>query len=143
MKKFNFAEKATIKNNAKGIAFYQAKVEKLDEQIQNLEKEKESYNRIMAEYEDMVVRMTGFKPLDLVEPVMRNNQKVWTFKFPNTIIPVPTTPVETDDTTEEAPIDVTEAEEAEAYDGEYSPNSEAVPDTNDTDEENIEPDPFL
>ena len=140
MKKFNFAEKATIKNNAKGIAFYQAKVEKLDEQIQNLEKEKESYNRIIAEYEDMVVRMTGFKPLDLVEPVMRNNQKVWTFKFPNTIIPTPTEP---DDTTEEVPVDIIETKEVEACDGEYSPDFEAIPDTDDIDEENIEPDPFL
>lgn len=89
-KTFNSFEKATIKTAAKAVAHYQAKKDKIVDQIVALQAQMEQLNEEIKVYEDSVMNITGgFRPLQLCEKVSRGSgaQSDWVFKYPNTIIP--------------------------------------------------------
>ena len=87
-KTFNAFEKATVKNSAKAVAYYQAKNETIDKKIKELEAEKEMNNAYIEQYSAPVRELTGgYDPLELCEKVSRGSQNDWVFKYPTTIVP--------------------------------------------------------
>ena len=88
-KTFDSFQKSTIKNAAKAVAHFQARIDKLDEQISSLEAQKAELVTQVETYNDAVKNLTGgFTPLELCEKVARNGgSNEWVFKYPTTIIP--------------------------------------------------------
>ena len=124
-KTFDSFQKATIKNAAKAVAHFQARKEKIDEQIAVLEKQKEALDAEIANYEKAVADITGgYTPLELCEKVSSGNggQNDWVFKYPTTIVPVPVT------SQEQTPTDSQEAQ----------PETPEVPETSENPENNAQ-----
>lgn len=134
-KTFNTFEKAAIKNAAKAVSHYLAKKDKIDAQIVLLAKQKEALDAEIKVYEDSVASITnGYKPLDLVERVVRTDgsQGDWVFKYKD-ILP-PTNVTESDTELEplpeviEIPTDTEEEkEEEEEEKEEEKESSESLP----------------
>lgn len=87
-KTFDSFQKSTIKNAAKAVAHFQAKKDKLEEQIKQLQVQQIDLDTEISSYENAVVTITGgYKPLELCEKVSRGSQNDWVFKYPDTILP--------------------------------------------------------
>lgn len=98
-KTFNTFEKAAIKNAAKAVSHYLAKKDKIDAQIVLLAKQKEALDAEIKVYEDSVASITnGYKPLDLVERVVRTDgsQGDWVFKYKDILSPTNVTESDTE-----------------------------------------------
>lgn len=87
-KTFDSFQKSTIKNAAKAVAHFQAKKDKLEEQIKQLQVQQIDLDAEISSYENAVMTITGgYKPLELCEKVSRGSQNDWVFKYPDTILP--------------------------------------------------------
>lgn len=89
-KTFDSFQKSTIKNAAKAVAHFQARKDKLDEQIAGLQAQSAELNEQIETYNKAVTDLTGgYTPLELCEKVARNGgSNEWVFKYPETIIPI-------------------------------------------------------
>lgn len=145
---FDSFQKSTIKNAAKAVAHFQARKDKLDEQIAALEAQKAELNAQIETYNKAVTDLTGgYTPLELCEKVSRGSggQNDWVFKYPSTIIP-PTPEAETQAPVEEETQHEPANEEVAEVAAPENPAAEQPADTqpenpenNETQEETYEP----
>ena len=112
-KEFNRNDLAAIKRAAANIAPLAAKRDKITEKIEKLLKERAVFEEQIANYNSPTLNMTGYNVEDLV---VRDEDKKFVFKYPETIIPnlitEDTEPVETIDET--AVVEEVETAPAEA-----------------------------
>lgn len=105
MKEFSKFEIATIKRTAQNVAPLVRRKTKIKEQIAKLQEEYDLLNTQQLQWEQAIVTMTGgYTTEDLVEKVVETTNSVdkdgnpvkmtkYVLKYPDTVIPVPTTVV--------------------------------------------------
>lgn len=108
-KEFSKFEIAAIKRTAQTCAGMIAKFDKLSEKIANLQAEKESIERQIAQWDAPIVEMTGYHIMDLVsrERIKTGKDKddndifgsKWVLKYPETVVPIKSTDRDDSNTT--------------------------------------------
>lgn len=105
MKEFSKFEIATIKRTAQNVAPLVRRKTKIKEQIAKLQEEYDLLNTQQLQWEQAIVTMTGgYTTEDLVEKVVETTNSVdkdgnpvkitkYVLKYPDTVVPVPTTEV--------------------------------------------------
>lgn len=117
MKEFSKFEIATIKRTAQNVAPLVRRKTKIKEQIAKLQEEYDLLNTQQLQWEQAIVTMTGgYTTEDLVEKVVETTSSVdkdgnpvkitkYVLKYPDTVVPVPTTEVSAQEEVQEEVIE--------------------------------------
>ena len=120
MKEFSKFEIATIKRTAQNVAPLVRRKTKIKEQIAKLQEEYDLLNTQQLQWEQAIVTMTGgYTTEDLVEKVVETTNSVdkdgnpvkitkYVLKYPDTVVPVPTTEVSAQEEVQEEVIETEE-----------------------------------